>query len=108
VLDGVRVLTAASVTRMTTDQLRADQRAANELFLGPGGGWGLGLAVPAADVGPGAPARIGWDGGSGTTWRTDVRRGLTGILFTQRGMASPEPPPLYVDFWKGVDAAFAR
>ena len=52
------------------------------------------------------PWGYGWDGGTGTTWRTDPVRGLTGILLTQRAMTSPEPPPLFADFWAGAMAAF--
>ena len=45
------------------------------------------------------PRGFGWDGGTGTTWRSDPRTGLTGILFTQRSMTSPEPPQAFTDFW---------
>jgi hypothetical protein len=30
---------------------------------------------------------------------SDVDRDLTGILFTQRAMTSPQPPEVFVDFW---------
>jgi hypothetical protein len=53
------------------------------------------------------PCGIGWDGGTGTTWRSNSRSGLTGILFTQRQATSPEPPPVVEDFWAGVNAATA-
>lgn len=46
-----------------------------------------------------------WDGGSGTAWRTDTSRGLTGILLTQRMATSPEPVPLVTDFWAAAYAA---
>jgi len=45
------------------------------------------------------PGGFGWDGGTGTTWRSDLERDLTGILFTQRAMTSPEPPQVFIDFW---------
>jgi CubicO group peptidase (beta-lactamase class C family) len=45
------------------------------------------------------PGGFGWEGGSGTTWRTDMDKGLTGILLTQRTMMSPEPPQIVRDFW---------
>ncbi|HEX5301233.1 MAG TPA: serine hydrolase domain-containing protein [Streptosporangiaceae bacterium] len=51
------------------------------------------------------PGGFGWDGGSGTAWRTDTSRGLTGILLTQRMAASPEPVPLVTDFWAAAYAA---
>jgi CubicO group peptidase (beta-lactamase class C family) len=37
-------------------------------------------------AGPAIPGGFGWDGGSGTAWRTDPETGLTGILLTQRMM----------------------
>ena len=106
--DGVRVLSEESVHQMTTDHLSAEQRAANHLFLGAGGGWGYGVRVPASGgTGSGVPGGFGWEGGTGTSWRTDPATGLTGILFTQRAMTSPEPPPVTVDFWNGAYGALS-
>jgi CubicO group peptidase (beta-lactamase class C family) len=51
------------------------------------------------------PGGFGWDGGSGTAWRTDTSSGLTGILLTQRMATSPEPIPLVTDFWAAAYAA---
>jgi CubicO group peptidase (beta-lactamase class C family) len=91
---------------MTTDRLTAAQREASELFLGRGGGWGLGLRVPGADATDQPfPGGIGWDGGTGTSWRSNLTNGVTGIVFTQRAATSPEPPPLIQDFWSGLNAA---
>jgi CubicO group peptidase (beta-lactamase class C family) len=107
-LDGRRVLSEESVRMMTTDHLTAAQRAGNEIFLGEHGGWGFGMSAPAAGTtSQPMPYGFGWDGGSGTTWRTDAERGVTGVLLTQRQVMSPEPPPLYQDFWTGVNAAAA-
>jgi hypothetical protein len=47
----------------------------------------------------GHPGGFGWEGGSGTTWRTDMANGLTGILLTQRRVMSPEPAQVVRDFW---------
>ena len=71
--------------------------------------WGLGLAVPADRIGRRRrfPCGIGWDGGTGTTWRSNPRTGVTGILFTQRAATSPVPSALVNDFWAGVNAAAA-
>jgi CubicO group peptidase (beta-lactamase class C family) len=120
---GERLLSEASVKLMTTDHLTPEQRTANTMFLGNAGGWGLGLLVPAAGApaagapaagapaagapAPGVPGGFGWDGGTGTTWRSDPENGLTGILFTQRAMTSPEPPAAFVDFWTGAYGALA-
>jgi CubicO group peptidase (beta-lactamase class C family) len=102
---GRRVLSPESVALMTTDRLTAAQREASRPFLGHDLGWGLGLATPAAGTAAPLPSGVGWDGGSGTTWRSNLRTGATGILFTQRQATSPEPPSLITDFWAGVDAA---
>jgi CubicO group peptidase (beta-lactamase class C family) len=99
--DGERLLTEASIGLMTTDHLTPEQRESNPLFLA-GGGWGFGMTVPAADGTPSVPGGFGWDGGTGTTWRTNPARELTGILFTQRAMTSPQAPELFVDFWRGA------
>jgi CubicO group peptidase (beta-lactamase class C family) len=101
-----RILSTESVTLMTSDHLTPSQRDGNTLFLGPHGSWGLGLAVPAAGSSDEPfPCGIGWDGGTGTTWRSDASRHVTAILFTQRQANSPVPPPLIENFWGGVNAA---
>jgi CubicO group peptidase (beta-lactamase class C family) len=105
---GVRILSPATVSLMTADRLTPSQRDASRLFLGEHGGWGLGLAVPATGSSDQPlPCGIGWDGGTGTTWRSNPRSGVTGILFTQRQATSPVPPPVVEDFWAGVNAATA-
>lgn len=103
-LGGQRILSPESVALMTTDQLTEAQREAAALFLGEGG-WGLGIAAPEAGSALPLPSGIGWDGGTGTTWRTSPHSGLTGILFTQRAATSPVPSPLITDFWDAVNAA---
>lgn len=103
--NGVRILSPQSVALMTTDRLTAEQRQEAAPFL-DGGGWGLGMTTPASgSSGQPLPTGFGWDGGAGTTWRTNPERGTTGILLTQRSMMSPAPPAIYDDFWKGVNAA---
>jgi CubicO group peptidase (beta-lactamase class C family) len=104
-LRGRRVLSPESVALMTTDRLSRAQRESSRLFLGEHGSWGLGMAVPATGSTAPLPCGIGWDGGSGTTWRTDPRNGVTGIVFTQRQATSPAPPPVIEDFWAAVNAA---
>jgi CubicO group peptidase (beta-lactamase class C family) len=104
-----RILSPETIALMTTDRLTSSQRDASAIFLGDHGGWGLGLLVPATgSPHRPLPAGIGWDGGTGTTWRSDRHTGVTGILFTQREATSPAPPPLMQDFWASVNAAIDR
>jgi len=106
---GERLLSPASVTAMTQNHLTADQRASARLFLGDHGGWGYCMATTAPIEGePPMPWGFGWDGGTGTTWRSDPVRGLTGILLTQRAMTSPQPPAVFTDFWDGAYGAIKR
>ena len=103
---GERILSPPSVALMTSDRLTPVQKEASTLFLGPNGGWGFGLAVPATgSAHQPLPVGVGWDGGTGTTWRSNLHNGVTGILFTQRQAMSPEPPRVIQEFWAGINAA---
>jgi CubicO group peptidase (beta-lactamase class C family) len=100
--DGNRLLAEESFTRMTTDQLTPEERESAVLFLGSAG-WGFGMAAPRRDRPSSVvPGGFGWDGGTGTSWRTDLARDVTGILFTQRAMTSPEPPQVMGSFWQAA------
>jgi CubicO group peptidase (beta-lactamase class C family) len=103
--DGGDLLSAESVRLMTLDRMTARERAGNRVFVGDHSGWGLMMSVPAADGTTGVPGGYGWDGGSGTAWRTDIAAGLTGILLTQRMVTSPEPTEIVKDFWAAAYAA---
>ncbi len=112
--DGGGLLSAESVALMRRDRTTARDRAESPWFFGPDGhlGWGLMMSVPAAGADPGSapdgmPSGYGWEGGSGTAWRNDPATGLTGILFTNRMMTSPGPPPAARDFWAAAYAALA-
>jgi CubicO group peptidase (beta-lactamase class C family) len=98
VVDGRRLLSEAAMGAMTTDHLTAEQRRDAEVFL-DGSGWGYGMAVAPADGARQRYPGYGWDGGSGTVWRTDPASGLVGVLFTQVQLAGPEPPAVFSDFW---------
>jgi CubicO group peptidase (beta-lactamase class C family) len=103
---GEQILSPASVAAMTTDHLTPEQRAAAAFLLGEHEGWGYGMAAPRSPEGePPVPWGFGSDGGTGTTWRSDPVRGLTGILLTQRVLTSPEAPPLFTNFWEAAYAA---
>ena len=99
-LGNERILSRPSVELMTTDQLTPDQKQGSELLLADNLGWGMGLSVfTARDDLCSVPGRFGWDGGYGTSWYSDPKENLTGILLTQRMMDSPQPPAVLRDFW---------
>ncbi len=99
-LGSERILSRPSVELMTTDQLSSEQKQGSELFFGDNRGWGLGLSVfTMRDNLCNVPGRFGWDGGYGTSWYSDAKENLTGILLTQRMMDSPQPPTVMADFW---------
>jgi CubicO group peptidase (beta-lactamase class C family) len=99
-LGSERILSRPSVELMTTDQITSEQKLGSELFFGDHRGWGMGVSViTRRDDLYNVPGRFGWDGGYGTSWYSDPREQLTGILLTQRMMDSPQPPRAMVDFW---------
>jgi CubicO group peptidase (beta-lactamase class C family) len=98
--DGRRLLSAQSVHRMTTNHLTDTQRSANPLFL-EGQGWGFGGGVDVAPTEPwNVPGRYGWVGGTGTSAHLVPSTGAVHILLTQRGVVSPEPMSMMLDFWR--------
>ena len=103
--DGGEPPVPESVRLMRVDRMTAAERADSAMFVGDHSGWGLMMAVPAGDGSTGVPGGFGWEGGTGTSWRTDPAVGLTGILLTQRAMTSPEPPETMSDFWTAAYAA---
>lgn len=96
--DDQRLISQASVAEMTTDQLTDDQRRDGAMFL-DGRGWGLGMSTAAA----GRAGAYGWDGGFGTSWRSDPSTGLSAILLTQR-LFDPDPGPAYGAFHAALDS----
>jgi len=100
---GAPVLDADVAALMRTDRLSDHQRGTAQPFLGPGRSWGLGCEVVRSQAQTAlAPGAFGWMGGTGTTAYVDPGRSLAGVLFTQRGMESNRPPPVFVDFWDAV------
>jgi CubicO group peptidase (beta-lactamase class C family) len=100
-----RILSRPSVETMTTDQLTPGQKAASGLVGGyfDSHGWGFGLAVVTRRVDLAGPVgQFGWDGGLGTSWRSDPQENMVGILMTQRAWTSPKPPDVCLDFWTGT------
>jgi len=98
---GERILSRPSVELMTTDQLTAEQKAATNWVPGAfdSHGWGFGVSVRTRRDDPASVGQYGWDGGMGTSWASDPREGLIGVLLTQGTWASPSPPDVCRDFW---------
>ena len=99
---GTRILSAASVAQMTSDQLTPEQKKASDFTAGffDHHGWGLGLSVKTGDDGtPRGIGTYGWDGGMGTGWSSDPRNDVTTILMTQASWTSPSPSNMFLDFW---------
>ncbi|MFI9241675.1 serine hydrolase domain-containing protein [Streptomyces sp. NPDC053086] len=98
--NGRRLLSPASVRRMTTDHLTAGQREIGALFL-EGQGWGYGGQVDITPAEPwNVPGRYGWVGGTGTTAHLVPATGQVAILLSQVAMTGPAPTPLMRDFWR--------
>jgi CubicO group peptidase (beta-lactamase class C family) len=99
-LGSERILSRPMIELMTTDQVTSEQKQGSGIFFGDFRGWGMGMSVfTKRDDIHHVPGRFGWDGGYGTSWYSDPREQLTGILLTTRMMDSPQPPRALADFW---------
>ena len=84
-----RILSRLSVEVMTTDQLTPAQKAVSSLpplpgfFETHGWGFGVGIVTKRDDLAL-VPGCFGWDGSLGTSWFSDPKEDLVGILLTQR------------------------
>ena len=95
-----RILSRPSVELMTTDHLTPEQKADAGVILGDNRSWGFGVSmVTRRDDVAGSVGRFGWDGGLGTSYSSDPREDMVGILMTQAAWTSPSPPGVYLDFW---------
>lgn len=97
-----RILSAASVAAMTTDQLTSSQKLGAGLVPGyfDHHGWGFGVSVVTSGDDPAEPiGSYGWDGGLGTSFRNDPKDQRTILLMTQRAWTSPSAPQICRDFW---------
>lgn len=94
---GGRLLSRPSVRLMTANQLTPEQRESESapLFLEDlGWGLGVGVVVNRSELSA-VPGQFGWDGGLGTSWRTDPAEDMVTILMTQ---TLPPCWPLFADF----------
>jgi CubicO group peptidase (beta-lactamase class C family) len=95
-LDGVRILKAATVRRMTTNALPPDIRFAGDFFMGPQAGstYGLGFAVrndPDRSLVPGSVGSFSWDGILGTYFWVDPGEQLIAVQLIQVAPATGAP-----------------
>ncbi|MEM6931246.1 MAG: serine hydrolase, partial [Myxococcota bacterium] len=89
-LDGTRVLRAASVRALRSDQLTDDQRPTRGdggFFFESGYGYGVGVAIedfPERNARVGVvPGDYGWAGVFDTTFQVSPATGLVGVFLTQ-------------------------
>lgn len=106
-LDGVRLLSPATVAQMLSDQLPAGTRVnaspfrVNDVSAANGHGFGLGFAVRVADGRSGFPGTVGdasWTGGYGTQFWIDPRKQLYAVLLMQLAPLTPAQP-LAAQYW---------
>jgi CubicO group peptidase (beta-lactamase class C family) len=105
---GARLLSPASVSLMTSDQLTTSQKAVSGLMPGDfdNVGWGFGMSVVTRRTSLyHRVGTYGWTGGLGTAWFNDPAEDLVMILLTQQAMTSPAAPPIFRDFWTTTYAA---
>jgi CubicO group peptidase (beta-lactamase class C family) len=106
-LGSERILSRSSIALMTTDQLTPEQKLKSAFVPGQwdARGWGFGVqVVTRRDDVSAVPGQYGWDGGFGTSWRTDPQEEMVAILMTQRAEFPPFSP-VYQDFWASVYAS---
>jgi len=105
---GARILSPASVSLMTSDQLTASQKAVSGLMPGDFDdmGWGFGMSVVTRRTSLyHRVGTYGWTGGLGTAWYNDPAEDLVMILLTQQALTSPVSPAVFRDFWTTTYAA---
>lgn len=95
-----RILSRFSVEAMVTDQLTPKQKGLSSLPLLPDffdkNSWGFGISmVTRRDDIAAVPSRFGWVGSLGTSWFSDPKEDLIGIMLSQRAL----PLDIYRDFW---------
>lgn len=97
---GGRILARPTVEAMTSDQLSDEVKARSYWHPGwlPIDSWGFGVGVVSRrHDGTASPGAYGWNGGFGTTWRSDPAEDMIVILMTQVS-GSAEIPRVFGDF----------
>lgn len=98
-VDGTRILPAALVAAMMTDQLSPAQREMSGFFLTDGEGWGYGGSVR-------PDGTYGWAGAAGTWARVNPRTDEAVVVFTQLALHGPEGGGLFDEIEQIVGAAW--
>lgn len=104
-VNGVQLLQPATLSRMVTNTLSAEQRVGAGALLNPGHGFGLGVAMvldPAqAGTMPcgGGVGAVGWPGAFGGWWRADPAKNTVMIFLTHNML---ELEQLYAGIGMGV------
>ncbi len=92
-LDGVRVLRAATVRLMTSNQLPdavLARAASGELAPGTGFGYGVSVLIdPTAPGAIGSASKFAWSGAASTHFFVDPKQDLIGLYFTQLMAGDP-------------------
>jgi CubicO group peptidase (beta-lactamase class C family) len=99
---GERVLSQASVTLMTSDQLTPAQKAVSGFWPGyfDAMGWGFGMSVRTSRTLPGpSVGSYGWPGYYGTAWYNDPAEDRTTIFIMQRAHMGDQRLPMWDDLW---------
>jgi hypothetical protein len=91
---------------MTSEQLTEDQRTQAGIKGGVMG-WGLGIGTYHHRQRSSWPpvGALGWDGGLGSQWAVDLRRGIVAVVLTTDAFSSPEAPAVMADFDAAVGVA---
>jgi CubicO group peptidase (beta-lactamase class C family) len=96
-----RILSRPTIELMTADQVTPEQKKLSTFLPGfwETRGWGFGVSMftRREDISS-VPGRYGWDGGFGTSWSSDPREDMVGILMIQR-FGPPSAVGIYGDFW---------
>ena len=100
--DGSRLISAASVAAMTTDQVGGTGPSPDG---SQGWGFGVGVQIRRTGLGP-SVGGYGWSGGLGSSWANDPDARLVGVVLTTDAFTSPFPMPAAIrDFWTCTYAA---
>lgn len=105
--DGSRLLSRASVSAMTTDQLGVAAGLHPSVSADGSQGWGFGVGVQVRRTGVARNVgAYGWDGGLGSSWANDPAEDLVGVvLSTDMFSGSDALPHPLADFWTTVYAS---